>query len=130
MWPHSARNRAAPLLEAPSTNMRIVPLYQREDDQIIAHSLDFDTTVKYNTKENYVYDGKLDLVTAALKAMDIRQGCEVYLQCDAPPGSGLGTSSTGYGGAFNRHGPLERGRVRQLCFGRSGLSGRTSGFED
>ena len=46
-------------------------------------------TVKYNTKENYVYDGKLDLVTAALKAMDIKKGCEVYLQCDAPPGSGL-----------------------------------------
>ncbi len=51
-------------------------------------------TVKYNTSENYVYDGKLDLVTAALNAMDIKQGCEVYLQCDAPPGSGLGTSST------------------------------------
>lgn len=69
----------------------IVP---REDDQIIVHSLDFDMTVKYNAKTNYVYDGKLDLVTAALKAMDIQQGCEVYLQCDAPPGSGLGTSST------------------------------------
>lgn len=69
----------------------IVP---REDDQIIVHSLDFDMTVKYNTKENFVYDGKLDLVKAALTAMDIRQGCEVYLQCDAPPGSGLGTSST------------------------------------
>ena len=69
----------------------IVP---REDDQIIVHSLDFDMTVKYNTKENYVYDGKLDLVKAALKAMEIDQGCEVYLQCDAPPGSGLGTSST------------------------------------
>ena len=69
----------------------IVP---REDDQIIVHSLDFDMTVKYNTRENYVYDGRLDLVTAALKAMDIKQGCEVYLQCDAPPGSGLGTSST------------------------------------
>ena len=26
--------------------------------------------------------------------MDIKQECEVYLQCDAPPGSGLGTSST------------------------------------
>ena len=26
--------------------------------------------------------------------MDINKGCEVYLQCDAPPGSGLGTSST------------------------------------
>lgn len=69
----------------------IVP---RDDDQIIVHSLDFDMTVKYNTKQNYVYDGRLDLVTAALKAMDIKQGCEVYLQCDAPPGSGLGTSST------------------------------------
>ena len=69
----------------------IVP---RGDDQIIVHSLDFDMTVKYNTRENHVYDGKLDLVKAALKAMEIRQGCEVYLQCDAPPGSGLGTSST------------------------------------
>ena len=69
----------------------IVP---REDDQIVVHSLDFDMTVKYNTRENYVYDGKLDLVTAALNAMGIDQGCEVYLQCDAPPGSGLGTSST------------------------------------
>lgn len=66
----------------------------RGDDQIIVHSLDFDMTVKYNTKENYIYNGKLDLVTAALKAMNIKEGCEVYLQCDAPPGSGLGTSST------------------------------------
>ena len=64
----------------------IVP---RKDDQIIVHSLDFDMTVKYNTNENYVYDGRLDLVTAALKAMDIKQGCEVYLQCDAPPGPAL-----------------------------------------
>ena len=29
-----------------------------------------------------------------MKAMEIDRGCEVYLQCDAPPGSGLGTSST------------------------------------
>ena len=48
-------------------------------------------TVKYNAKENFVYDGRLDLVTAALKALDITQGCEVYLQCAAPAGSGLGT---------------------------------------
>lgn len=66
----------------------------KANDEIIVHSLDFDMTVKYNTKENYVYDGKLDLVKAALNALEINQGCEVYLQCDAPPGSGLGTSST------------------------------------
>ena len=66
----------------------------KDTDEITVHSLDFDMTVKYNTNENYVYDGKLDLVKAALNALEINQGCEVYLQCDAPPGSGLGTSST------------------------------------
>lgn len=69
----------------------IVP---RKDDEIIVHSLDFDMTIKFNAKENFIYDGKLDLVKAAMKAMNISQGCEVYLQCDAPAGSGLGTSST------------------------------------
>ncbi|AAK80995.1 D-glycero-alpha-D-manno-heptose-7-phosphate kinase [Clostridium acetobutylicum] len=63
-------------------------------DSIVVNSLDFDMTVKYNCNENLVYDGKLDLVKAALKRMNINKGCEVYLQCDAPAGSGLGTSST------------------------------------
>ena len=58
----------------------------REDDKIIVHSLDFDMTVQFNAKENIIYDGKLDLVKAAMKAMKIRQGCEVFLQCDAPAG--------------------------------------------
>lgn len=65
-----------------------------DSDQITVRSIDFDMTVKYNCKDNLVYDGKLDLVKAALKEMNIKQGCEVYLQCDAPAGSGLGTSST------------------------------------
>lgn len=69
----------------------IVP---REDEEIIVHSLDFDMTVQFNAKENIIYDGKLDLVKAAMKAMEVREGCEVFLQCDAPAGSGLGTSST------------------------------------
>ena len=68
----------------------IVP---REDDQIIVHSLDFDMTVKYNAKENFVYDGRLDLVTAALKAMDI--------------GFRSWNLFYGYGFSVNGHGPLE-----------------------
>lgn len=66
----------------------------KESEEITVHSLDFDMTVKYQAKSNYIYDGKLDLVKAALKSIGINEGCEVYLQCDAPPGSGLGTSST------------------------------------
>lgn len=69
----------------------IVP---NDSNSIVVNSLDFDMTVKYNCNENLVYDGKLDLVKAALKKMNINEGCEVYLQCDAPAGSGLGTSST------------------------------------
>ncbi|GKU27280.1 GHMP kinase [Clostridium folliculivorans] len=63
-------------------------------NEITVNSLDFDMTVKYNLNEDLVYNGKLDLVKAALKVMNINEGCEVYLQCDAPAGSGLGTSST------------------------------------
>ncbi len=68
----------------------------REDDQIIVHSLDFDMTVKYNSRENFVYDGKLDLVKASLAAMGIREGCEACTLINTSPGfgSGLGTSST------------------------------------
>ena len=66
----------------------------KDTDEIIVNSLDFDMTVKYNKDETLEYDGKLDLVKAALNSMNIKQGCEVYLQCDAPAGSGLGTSST------------------------------------
>lgn len=66
----------------------------RKNDEIIVNSIDFDMTVKYHVKDNLVFDGKLDLVKAALKAMNIKEGCEVYLQSDAPAGSGLGTSST------------------------------------
>lgn len=66
----------------------------KETNDITVHSLDFDMTVKYNKNDTYKYDGKLDLVKAALNSMNINQGCDVYLQCDAPAGSGLGTSST------------------------------------
>ena len=31
---------------------------------------------------------------AALKNLNVKKGCRVYLHCDAPPGSGLGSSST------------------------------------
>ncbi|PXV91455.1 D-glycero-alpha-D-manno-heptose-7-phosphate kinase [Lachnotalea glycerini] len=66
----------------------------KNTDEITVHSLDFDMTVKYNAKDTHQYDGNLDLVKAALNAFSINKGCDVYLQCDAPAGSGLGTSST------------------------------------
>jgi hypothetical protein len=43
------------------------------------------------------YDGNLDLAKAAINRMNIRKGgsgLELYIHADAPPGSGLGSSST------------------------------------
>ena len=56
----------------------------REDDKIIVHSLDFDMTVQFNAKENIIYDGKLDLVKAAMKAMSERPNTMVPTVSQTP----------------------------------------------
>ena len=70
-------------------------LVKHEGNSINVKSLDFDTVVKYHGgKEPEKYDGKLDLVKAAIRALKVETGFDLFLHSDAPPGSGLGTSST------------------------------------
>jgi len=57
-------------------------------------SLDYDIMIKYGLDDRVEYDGKLDLVKAATNLMKIDRGCELLLHSSAPPGSGLGSSST------------------------------------
>lgn len=60
-------------------------------------SLDYDITAKYRSNEKLVYDGELDLIKAVLKHMRKgrnKLGLDLFLHSDAPPGSGLGSSST------------------------------------
>jgi D-glycero-alpha-D-manno-heptose-7-phosphate kinase len=64
------------------------------DSEIKVTSLDYDIVAKYNTDDELFYDGELDLVKAVIKKMSYRQGLELFLHSDAPPGSGLGSSST------------------------------------
>ena len=40
-----------------------------------------------------VYDGRLDLIKAALRRLGVAQGVDISSRSDAPPGSGLGTSA-------------------------------------
>ena len=68
-------------------------LVPRDDATINVESLDYDDVVKYNVNGKVKYDGKLDLVKAATKVMRVRTGVNLFLHSDAPPGSGLGTSS-------------------------------------
>jgi D-glycero-alpha-D-manno-heptose-7-phosphate kinase len=67
-----------------------------DDRRLDVYSLDYDIMAKYHLDDDMKYDGELDLVKAVYKNLcgDEHQGCEFFIHSDAPPGSGLGSSST------------------------------------
>jgi len=69
-------------------------LIPRDDDTINVKSLDYDIVAKYRTDEKLFYDGELDLVKAVINNMEAKRGLDLFMHSDAPPGSGLGSSST------------------------------------
>ncbi|MEE9262488.1 MAG: GHMP kinase, partial [Dehalococcoidia bacterium] len=74
-----------------------VTLRPRDDGQIQIQSLDFDLTVKYHIDEEPIFDGILDLAKAAVGRLSSEAnhaGLDLYLQSDAPAGSGLGGSAS------------------------------------
>jgi D-glycero-alpha-D-manno-heptose-7-phosphate kinase len=97
---------------------------ERRDDDVSVASLDYDTTAKYRSNEKLVYNGELDLVKAVLKKMrkgQRKSGLDLFLHSDAPPGSGLGSSSTmvvALIGAFRaaRNLPLTNYDIAQLAY--------------
>ena len=70
-------------------------LQPRSDGNITVHSLDFGVSVTFDSEDMLAYDGKLDLVKAAIrKILPAKpRGFDLLLHSDAPPGSGLGASS-------------------------------------
>jgi D-glycero-alpha-D-manno-heptose-7-phosphate kinase len=68
----------------------------REDRNVAVTSLDYDIVAKYNLDDEIKYDGELDLVKAVIKNLNkgYKQGFDFFIHSDAPPGSGLGSSST------------------------------------
>jgi D-glycero-alpha-D-manno-heptose-7-phosphate kinase len=73
-------------------------LRPREDDDIHVESVDFGQTARFGFDDALVYDGKLDLVKAAIRRLGRGEGVDcgfdLFLHSNAPPGSGLGSSST------------------------------------
>jgi D-glycero-alpha-D-manno-heptose-7-phosphate kinase len=68
-----------------------------DDHQITVSSLDYDIVAKYDVDTQLIEDEKLNLVEAVicrLSPKDRGQGLDIFLHSDAPPGSGLGSSST------------------------------------
>jgi D-glycero-alpha-D-manno-heptose-7-phosphate kinase len=67
-------------------------LRPRDDNQIGVESVDFGMSVNYEHEADHAFDGKLDLVKAAIRKLG-RGGYDLFLHSNAPPGSGLGSSS-------------------------------------
>ena len=74
----------------------LISLAPRKDREVNLHSFDFGNAVniKFNLDQKPVYNGMLDLAKAVIEEMALDTGFDVYMYTDAPPASGLGTSST------------------------------------
>ena len=71
-------------------------LRPRDDGQICINSLDFGTRSPTARATHLVYDGEMDLAKAAhppARPASTTGGYDLFLHTDAPPGSGLGSSS-------------------------------------
>lgn len=66
-------------------------------DSFDVKSLDYDASIRYGIDQSFAYDGQLDLVKGTLdyfrEVATFREGLQIVLHNDAPPGSGLGSSS-------------------------------------
>jgi D-glycero-alpha-D-manno-heptose-7-phosphate kinase len=95
----------------------------RQGTEITVQSLDYDVVAKYRVDEPLIYNGNLDLVKAVINCFNgtLSQGLEIFLHSDAPPGSGLGSSSTvvvALIGLFQRwlHLPLTSYDIAELAY--------------
>ena len=68
-------------------------LKPRKDDRLRIRSLDYDIVANYD-RSHLEYDGELDLVKAVARNFDLPSGADLFIHSDAPPGTGMGSSST------------------------------------
>ena len=69
-------------------------LRPRRDSRLTLASLDYDMVARYDHPRRIKLDGNLDLIKAVVRAFKVRRGADLWVHSDAPPGSGLGSSST------------------------------------
>lgn len=66
-------------------------------DNFNIKSLDYDITIRCGLEDSFIYDGQLDLAKSVISHFrseyGLDCGVDVFLHNDAPPGSGLGSSS-------------------------------------
>jgi D-glycero-alpha-D-manno-heptose-7-phosphate kinase len=82
------------VLSATINQYAYASLRPRRDSKLTIASLDYDVVAKYDHPRRMRLDGNLDLIKVAVRALKVRRGADLWVHSDAPPGSGLGSSST------------------------------------
>src|SRR2546426_2273604 len=115
--------RGGAVLSATFNKYVHVTLIPNENGRVGLHSRDYQTSVHYNVEDGALLDGKLDLIKACVKRLypEPRQGFDIHVHTDAPPGSGVGASSAlvvGIVAAFRewRRLPLTEYEVAERAF--------------
>ena len=81
------------VLSATITRSANAHVRARSDGAYHVESLDMMARAAFADRHELVFDGHLDLVKAVLRDLDPGHGLDLLLATDAPPGSGLGSSS-------------------------------------
>lgn len=97
--PPYPQERGGAVLSVTINKYAYASLVPTDDQTITVESLDYDIVAKYHTEADLAYNGELDLVKAAIRRLGAGppragRGLRLFLHSDAPPGSGLGSSST------------------------------------
>ena len=82
------------VLSATINQYAYASLRPRRDSRLTLASLDYDVVAKYDHPRRVRFDGSLDLIKAVVREFRLRRGADLWVHTDAPPGSGLGSSST------------------------------------
>lgn len=91
--PFSSREGGA-VVNATINRYTYATLVPRSDERIHILSADFEKYLEVAHFRDLEYDGNLDLIKAAVKVLNLGFGMDIYVRCDAPPGSGTGSSSS------------------------------------
>lgn len=86
------RERGGVVLSSTIDMYAFATLVPRDDGEYRVLA-DDGTSARFESPEDLAFDGNLDLVKACLREMAPQTGLDLHLFSDAPPGSGLGSSS-------------------------------------